>query len=124
MYNDVFFDIILVGEIMKEYLYDYIEEIDEIIDHKKVSDEVLSNHLIKISFFQHERQIHLLVTLAYALMCIISLIVSLRYIVFCVVGLILAIFLIFYVRHYFNLEDGVQYLYKQYDTLKKLNNNK
>ncbi len=109
---------------MKEYLYDYIEEIDEIIDHKKVSDEVLSNHLIKISFFQHERQIHLLVTLAYALMCIISLIVSLRYIVFCVVGLILAIFLIFYVRHYFNLEDGVQYLYKQYDTLKKLNNNK
>ena len=57
---------------MKEYLYNYIKEIDNLINsNKKINDDVINNHLIKISFFQHERLIHLLVTIFYGLLFII-----------------------------------------------------
>lgn len=50
---------------MKKYLYDYIKEIDEIIENKKINQKIIDEHLTKIQFFQHERLIHLLVTLFY-----------------------------------------------------------
>ena len=54
---------------MKDYLYNYIKGIDLLINsNKKIDDDTINNHLIKISFFQHERLIHLLVTLFYALL--------------------------------------------------------
>ena len=56
---------------MKKYLYDYIKEIDEIISSKKVKEDIISNHLVKIQFFQHERLIHLIVTIFYALFFLI-----------------------------------------------------
>ena len=106
---------------MKKYMKSYIKEIDSILEkNKKVDEEVINEHLIKISFFQHERLIHLLVTLFYALFvfiffaftCYISL-------MFLIVVLILLVFLVFYISHYFYLENSVQYMYKQYDKLKK-----
>ena len=52
---------------MKKYLYDYIKEIDKLLDsNKDIKDDLIKKHLIKIDFFQHERLIHLLVTLFYA----------------------------------------------------------
>lgn len=104
---------------MKKYLYDYIKEIDSVLKQDKVENEILKEHLIKISFFQHERFIHLLVTLAYALLAIITFAVSTFSPMFVFIGLILVLFLIPYVLHYFRLENGVQYLYKQYDELKR-----
>ncbi|MEE3344207.1 MAG: hypothetical protein VZS44_08975 [Bacilli bacterium] len=106
---------------MKDYLYNYIKEIDNILDssswvnYKKLKDE----HLKKISFFQHERLIHLLVTLFYALFAILFIMLSFRFVFFIVIAVGLLIFLIFYVIHYFRLENGVQYLYKQYDEIAK-----
>ena len=52
---------------MKKYLSEYIKYIDDIIKNGQVTKEILDTHLIKITFFQHERLIHLLVTLFYAL---------------------------------------------------------
>ncbi len=102
---------------MKKYLYNYISEVDSRIENKKVDKEFIEKHLIKISFFQHERMIHLFVTLAYALLALISFAVSTISPMFVFVGIILVLFLIPYVLHYFHLENGVQYLYKQYDTM-------
>ena len=107
------------GDYMKKYLYDYIKEIDNVINSKKVTKKIIEEHLIKIGFFQHERLIHLLVTLFYAIMFIIFLFLGALHIVFLFIALILLIFLLFYIVHYFRLENGVEYLYKQYD---KLNN--
>ena len=106
---------------MKKYLYDYIKEIDELLNNnKKIKDDIINNHLIKINFFQHERFIHLCVTLTYALFCIIfTALVALSW-WFAPIAAILYVFLIFYIFHYFFLENGVQYMYKQYDELKKL----
>lgn len=106
---------------MKVYMKDYIKEIDSLLEKKKITNlpDVISNHLIKIKFFQHERLIHLLVTLFYAIFCIIFLsLITLSYI-FAPIALILLVFLVFYIFHYFFLENGVQYMYKQYDLLVK-----
>ena len=103
---------------MKKYLYDYIKEIDELLNsNKKITEEVKERHLIKISFFQHERLIHLLVTLFYALIFIVFTALCFVHYSFIIVDIILMIFLICYVIHYFHLENGVQYLYKQYDRM-------
>jgi hypothetical protein len=75
--------------------------------------------LIQIGFFQHERLIHLIVTLTVALLCVISVFVFLIWqsvgVAFLAVGLLLL--LIPYIIHYYFLENGVQQLYQYYDQL-------
>lgn len=105
---------------MKKYLYDYIKEVDKKIEDKNTNiEELIKGHLQKIKFFQHERLIHLLVTLFYAIFMMLFLALSLIHYIFIIVFFILIIFLVFYVIHYFRLENGVQYLYKQYDIMIK-----
>lgn len=104
---------------MKKYLYEYIKSIDLILkENKKVDyNKLKEEHLIKIGFFQHERLIHLLVTLFYALFTFIIFYFTKIFLPFVFIALILLVFLIFYVVHYFRLENGVQFLYKQYDMI-------
>lgn len=106
---------------MKKYLYNYIEEIDKKLKDKDADmNDLIERHLIKIGFFQHERLIHLLVTLSYVIFMILFFILSfLVHISFIIIFFITLIFLLFYVIHYFRLENGVQYLYKQYDEMLK-----
>ena len=105
---------------MKKYLYDYIKNIDSLIKEGNITNEIIENHLIKIGFFQHERLIHLLVTLTYAIALLLLCFLVVTYPLLYIAIIIVTIFLIFYVKHYFHLENGVQYLYKQYDQLRKL----
>ena len=104
---------------MKKYLYNYIEEINKIIKNKKINKDIISNHLIKINFFQHERIIHLIVTLFFALLFLLFLFLTMVHFIFFIIALIFMVFLIFYIIHYYQLENGVQYLYVQYDLLTK-----
>ena len=104
---------------MKKYLYNYIDEIDNLINNNKINKDIIDNHLVKISFFQHERLIHLLVTLFYAFIFLIFMGLGLIHYIFFIIDVILLIFLICYIIHYFKLEYGVQYLYRQYDKMKK-----
>ena len=107
---------------MREYIKSYIKEMDEFLNNKNHQNikEVIENHLIKISFFQHERLIHLLVTLFYAIITVLFLALMNVSLIFMPIALILVVFLVLYIYHYFYLENSVQYLYKQYDNLKKL----
>ena len=107
---------------MREYLGDYVKEIDNKIKSKKITEQDIENHLIKIKFFQHERLIHLLVTLFYGVFVFLSVIISFKTWLFLIILYLALIILIFYVRHYFFLENNVQYLYKQYDKMKKFIN--
>ena len=101
---------------MKKYLDDYIKELEN--KKNKIDIEVLK---AKISFFQHERLIHLIVTLFFSLFAIIFTFISLyttnRYIY--VISLILYVFVVFYILHYYYLENGVQKLYKIFDKLNR-----
>ena len=109
---------------MKKYLYNYIENIDSKIRENNISEKIKKEHLVKINFFQHERLIHLIVTISFAILTLISVIISKYYCSFIFITIILLICLVFYILHYyylevhyFRLENGVQYLYKQYDKM-------
>lgn len=102
---------------MKQYLKEYIKEVDELLKNDAVNQSFIDRHLVKISFFQHERLIHLIVTVFYALFVIFFLFLSSVNFLYIIPTFILIIFLIFYVLHYFFLENSVQYLYKQYDIM-------
>ena len=64
---------------MKKRILGYRTRIDEIIE-KNAPDtdwqELLNEHLVQIGFFQHERLVHLLVTLAFALFAIMTIFVT------------------------------------------------
>lgn len=93
---------------MLKYINDFIKKVEE---GNVIKEEIL----IKINFFQHERFIHLIITLFYALITLIFLaLISISYI-FIIPTVPLFIFLICYIIHYFKLENRVQYLYKLYD---------
>jgi hypothetical protein len=103
---------------LKNYLSYISEQLQRTLspDDKKALKE---NILTQISFFQHERLIHLIVTVTFALLAIMTLIcVYMSNNILLEILLILILGLLFlYVRHYFMLERGVQKLYEYYDRL-------
>jgi hypothetical protein len=76
--------------------------------------------LIQIPFFQHERFIHLVVTVTFALLAFAALFLVLFYesLGNYLLLAFLLVLLIPYIRHYYILENGVQKLYGYYDKLK------
>ena len=82
-------------------------------------DAVVAEHLVQISFFQHERLVHLLVTLAFALMELVAATATVLSGELALAALMLALLLplVPYVVHYYHLENGTQRLYGQYDRL-------
>ena len=76
-----------------------------------------------IGFFKHERLVHLLITFFFGLMFFLSVVADLLLIInnnlqlssgigLLVVSIVLLIMLVFYVLHYFVLENGIQKLYR------------
>lgn len=103
---------------MKKYMKEFIEKLEQKIEENhKFTDEEISIIRIKIADFQHERLIHLLVTLFYGGTTLFFLALSREQIIFFIPFLFEVIFLIFYVKHYFFLENAVQYIYKLYDKI-------
>ena len=74
-----------------------------------------------ILFFQHERLIHLIVTVLFALLEALSvMIVLISGEVFSVLlPFAVLVLLIPYIRHYYILENEVQHMYRQYDRLNR-----
>lgn len=107
---------------MQTYL-DYMEEVSK----KELSEEetqvILADFFNQIRFFQNERLIHLIVTVTFALMALMSVLANLTVssIPLLIFSLGTLIFLFFYVNHYFFLERGVQKLYTYYDLFVKNN---
>lgn len=101
---------------MKKYIKEYIKIIENKLD-KKISHDDIIELKDKINFFSHERLIHLLVTLFCLLVLIIFIILSFNYTIFIIPAIILIILNIFYIVHYYFLENSIQYLYKLYDKM-------
>ena len=106
---------------MKKKLYDYIAEIENKIKDNKTNKELKEDMLVKISFFQHERLIHLIVTFMTAVgmvLFMLGFLVIKELLLFVLFLLTLALFFP-YIMHYYNLENGVQKLYDLYDQIDK-----
>ena len=103
---------------MKKYIDNFRKDLEEKIKNNyKFTTKEIEYIDIKIRDFQHERLIHLLVTLFYAIFAILFIVLSFFLVYFVIICFILLIFLFFYVKHYFYLENSVQYLYTLYDKI-------
>ncbi len=91
----------------------------DVVPTSKDYDALIARHLEQIAFFQHERLIHLLVTILFALLTFAAFFVNIFMFSYGLLGLmvLLLALLIPYIRHYYLLENGVQKMYKQYDIL-------
>ena len=106
---------------MEKKLHEYEKEIAKLAKDGKLTSAQLEHHWHMVEAFQHERLIHLLVTLFFTLIAVLFLGASLLlsfwvpvwpYLVpLYVVDVILVGLVIGYVKHYYYLENHVQQLY-------------
>lgn len=82
----------------------------------------LEEHLVQVGFFQHERLIHLIVTVTFALLEMLAIVLSVisDSLFTLLLPVVILILLIPYIRHYYILENEVQKMYVQYDRMQRL----
>lgn len=82
----------------------------------------LQEHLVQVGFFQHERLIHLIVTVTFALLEMLAIVLSVisDSLFTLVLPVVILILLVPYIRHYYILENEVQKMYVQYDRMRRL----
>lgn len=110
---------------MKKRILAYMSSIDQLLEQNDTGltyEELLEEHKQQLTFFMHERLIHLLVTLTFALLAFGTF--FMMYMSFTpqllILFVALLILLVPYIMHYYLLENGVQKMYIQYDKMRKL----
>ena len=93
----------------------------EQITQELVRDK-LKEHLVQVGFFHHERLIHLIVTVTFALLEMLAIVLSVisDSLFTLVLPVVILILLVPYIRHYYILENEVQKMYVQYDRMRRL----
>lgn len=117
------------AEYMEERLKSYIARMEKLAESWDKEDgtgpagqekaKQMEDLLIQIGFFQHERLVHLIVTVTFALLTMLAILgtmIDAQPAMFILI-LLLIVLLVPYIRHYYILENGVQKLYKYYDRL-------
>lgn len=110
---------------MEKRILNYRKRIDEILQKEDANwEKILEEHLTQIAFFQHERLIHLIVTVLFAVLEIMSILGTVILsamgggnLAIGILTILLLVLLIPYIRHYYILENEVQKMYVQYDKL-------
>lgn len=107
---------------MTEYLTNYMKYIQDKLEKCSSSpeiEEILREHLDKISFMQHERIVHFLVTMMFSIIItvFIAVLIFTPNIPALILVTIILVLLIFYIKHYYFLENTVQKMYRIYDSI-------
>lgn len=106
---------------MRKYLTEYLAKLEAELASGEALDyeELERSHLIMIQFMQHERLIHFLVTILFALGFFISLGIYLLGEQIMMLPLLILILglLVPYIAHYYFLENSVQKMYKLHDEI-------
>ncbi|MCM1120543.1 MAG: hypothetical protein NC543_14420 [bacterium] len=111
---------------MERRLKSYLAQMSELLERDGLAGldgarrrQIADGMLVQIYFFQHERLVHLIVTVTFAILTILSILGC----VLCpqpslfMLAALLLVLLVPYIRHYYILENGVQKLYTLYDRL-------
>ena len=101
----------------------YIDQLlaDDAGKNEEDYEKIMEEHKLQLTFFMHERLVHLLVTLTFALLAFATFFA----LVFAfqpglvVLFIALLVLLVPYIMHYYLLENGVQKMYRQYDEMYK-----
>lgn len=110
---------------MTKQIKDYLEHLRLFLDGEHSREEYaeeLSRLHVRIGFFSHERLVHLLVMLAFAVFFLITMFMALInggagiY----VLAVLFLVLLVPYIKHYYFLENSVQKMYLIYNKLEQL----
>ena len=94
---------------IKEYKeYIKMQAADPDVDKKVLAQQLL----VRIGFYQHERLIHLIVTMSFAIFFLLSLILVSINAYFLALSVLLLVLLVPYIAHYYFLENSTQELIK------------
>ena len=107
---------------MKKRVLAYLASVEELLAHpERVGDwnNEIEKHLRQIGFFMHERLIHLIVTMLFAILTFMVLIQLLNSfsVTVAILFAALMVLLVPYILHYYMLENSVQKMYEQYDRM-------
>ena len=114
---------IYILKVMLKKLEDYANYLEQrLVGGTPLSSEELLSVRTHIGFFQHERLVHELIMILFALLTVggfLFFVAMPEYLVLALDILFLTL-LIPYIRHYYGLENGVQKLYSLYSRLEEL----
>lgn len=112
---------------MKKRILTYRKYIDSLLASEKQYDwkYIKQEHITQVAFFQHERLVHLIVTVTFA---VLELLTICAYVIvgaldstlsfpLLILALLIIVLLIPYIKHYYLLENEVQKMYVQYDRI-------
>lgn len=112
---------------MKKRILTYRKYIDSLLASEKQYDwkYIKQEHITQVAFFQHERLVHLIVTVTFA---VLELLTVCAYVIvgaldstlsfpLLILALLILVLLIPYIKHYYLLENEVQKMYVQYDRI-------
>jgi lipopolysaccharide export LptBFGC system permease protein LptF len=111
---------------VKERILNYMAYIDQLLaddagKNEEDYERIMEEHKLQLTFFMHERLVHLLVTLTFALLAFATFF-ALVFVFqpgLVVLFIALLVLLVPYIMHYYLLENGVQKMYRQYDEMYK-----
>ena len=108
---------------MKRYIAAHEAHIRELMAAGSAGPGLLEEHLIKIQWLQHERLVHLLVTMLVAILFLflygLLLLTEFSVLVLILLGIV-TILLAAYIYHYFHLENSVQRWYRLADEIRSV----
>lgn len=112
---------------MKKRILTYRKYIDSLLASDKQYDwkYIKQEHITQVAFFQHERLVHLIVTVTFS---VLELLTVCAYVIvgaldstlsfpLLILALLIIVLLIPYIKHYYLLENEVQKMYVQYDMI-------
>ncbi len=105
---------------MKKYILTYRKWITLQLQKQDADwERILDYHKQQIAFFSHERLVHLIVTVLFALLTIfaISAFAITKMICFLPLSVLFLVLLVPYIKHYWLLENQTQGLYDDYNKL-------
>lgn len=112
---------------MEKRILAYRRYMDELLQKREAEggmdeaeiEALRKEHLVQLGFFQHERLIHLIVTVTFAIAELLSLMMTMlsEELFPLILTMLVLVLLLPYIRHYYILENEVQRMYKQYDRI-------
>ncbi len=110
---------------MTQYLKEYMEYVEKRLrecgDAETLAD-ILNEHKDKIAFMQHERLVHFLVTMMFAIILVLFIGIELITdggVMMLLLIIIIIVLVAAYIKHYYFLENTVQQMYRIYDRILK-----
>lgn len=107
---------------MADRIRQYMAYIDNLLESEEEDidwEEEMKKHLVQTAFFAHERFIHLIVTVTFAILAFMVFLCTFSNftVPLLLLFLMIMVLMVPYIRHYFLLENSVQDMYEQYDKM-------